>query len=99
MTEQTSPPGPEEPGPPDEEMGDSDALPGEPAPTAQEPTRTGVPSVDAVLSEIEDLDELPLDQHLERFERAHDALRSALDAPAEVTAEELRADPAADEPT
>jgi hypothetical protein len=53
------------------------------------PMRTGVPSVDGVLSEIDELDELPLDQHLAAFERAHDTLRSALDAPTE---------PAADEP-
>ena len=53
------------------------------------PLRTGVPSVDGVLSEIDELDELPLDQHLATFERAHDTLRSALDAPT---------GPAADEP-
>ena len=53
------------------------------------PMRTDVPSVDGVLSEIDELDELPLDQHLAAFERAHDTLRSALDAPTE---------PAADEP-
>jgi hypothetical protein len=84
-------------------MGDVAALHGEPALTPdgltaqgltpQGPTSTGVPSVDAVLSEVEELDELPLDQHLGRFERAHEALRSALEAPAD----EQQADPAADE--
>jgi hypothetical protein len=39
--------------------------------------------VDAVLAEIDDLDELPLDQHLGAFERAHDSLRAALDEPAD----------------
>jgi hypothetical protein len=74
-------------------MGERDVLPDKSAPAPETPTRTGVPSVDAVLSEIEELDELPLDQHLGRFERADDALRSALDAPADDQA----ADPAADE--
>jgi hypothetical protein len=45
-----------------------------------EPTRTGVPAVDDVLSEVDQLDERPLDEHLAAFERAHDSLRSALDA-------------------
>ena len=54
--------------------------PDEPVSAAEETTGTGVPAVDAVLSEMDRLDELPLDDHLAAFERAHDALRSALDA-------------------
>jgi hypothetical protein len=34
-----------------------------------------------VLSEVARLDELPVEEHLATFERAHDSLRSALDAP------------------
>ena len=46
----------------------------------EEPVRTGVPAVDAVLDEVDGLDEAPLAEHLDAFERAHDSLRSALDA-------------------
>ncbi len=46
----------------------------------EEPLRTGVPAVDAVLTDVDRLDEAPLDEHLPAFERAHDSLRSALDA-------------------
>ncbi|WP_151082134.1 hypothetical protein [Nocardioides cynanchi] len=100
MTEQSRAPGPEEIRP--EEIGPEevdpedavveDAVPEDDAPDAagaESPIRTGLPSVDAVLAEIDELDELPLDQHLARFERAHDTLRSALDAPT---------GPAADDP-
>jgi hypothetical protein len=41
---------------------------------------TGVPVVDGVLAELDGLDDLPLDEHLAAFERAHASLRSALDA-------------------
>jgi hypothetical protein len=44
-----------------------------------EPTHTGVPAVDEVLAGVDRLDGAPLDEHLAAFERAHDALRSALD--------------------
>lgn len=44
------------------------------------PTTTGVPEVDRVLADVDRLDDLPLEEHLGAFERAHDALRSALDA-------------------
>jgi hypothetical protein len=43
------------------------------------PTATGVPSVDRVLTDIDTLDDLPLEEHLGAFERAHDSLREALD--------------------
>ena len=48
-------------------------------PSADEPTATGVPAVDQVLSDVDQLDELPLEEHLPTFERAHDSLRAALD--------------------
>ena len=47
---------------------------------SDEPTSTGVPAVDQVLADVDRLDELPLEEHLGAFERAHDSLRSALDA-------------------
>jgi hypothetical protein len=98
MTEQTPPPGPLE--------SDQPSQAPEPA-SDEQPTpevdlmRTCVPSVDAVLAEIDDLDELPLDQHLATYERAHDTLRSALDAVPDRGSDDPsndRADPAADEP-
>jgi len=49
-------------------------------PATGEPTWTGVPAVDQVLRDVDDLDRLPLEEHLGQFERAHDSLRSALDA-------------------
>jgi hypothetical protein len=45
-----------------------------------EQTRTGVAAVDDVLAEVDRLDGAPLDEHLGTYERAHEALRSALDA-------------------
>jgi len=51
-------------------------------PAGGEPTSTGVPAVDEVLREVDDLDALPLEEHPGRFERAHETLRSALDADA-----------------
>jgi hypothetical protein len=51
-----------------------------------------------VLAEIDDLDELPLDEHLGAFERAHDALRSALDAAPDSAPDTGPGEPAADEP-
>jgi hypothetical protein len=44
------------------------------------PTTTGVPAVDAVLGDVDRLDDLPLEEHLGAFERAHESLRAALDA-------------------
>jgi hypothetical protein len=44
-----------------------------------EPTRTGVPRVDAVLAHVELLDDVPLEEHPAAFERAHESLRTALD--------------------
>jgi hypothetical protein len=47
---------------------------------AERPATTGVPAVDQVLADVDRLDDLPLDDHLGAFERAHESLRSALDA-------------------
>jgi hypothetical protein len=45
-----------------------------------EPTWTGVPAVDQMLRDVDDLHGVPLEEHLGRFEQAHETLRSALDA-------------------
>ena len=45
-------------------------------------TTTGVAAVDQVLREVEAVHDLPLEEQLAAFERAHEALRLALDAPA-----------------
>lgn len=44
---------------------------------------TGNTRVDAVLDEVADLADRPVSEHVEVFERAHEQLRRALDAPAE----------------
>jgi hypothetical protein len=54
---------------------------------AAHPVRTGVPDVDRVLEDLEGLQDRPLEEHVGAFERAHEALRSALDAAPETTAE------------
>jgi hypothetical protein len=63
--------------PPTDPQGDE---PEEQQTAADEPTATGVPAVDEVLSEVDGLDDLPLEEHLPTFERAHESLRAALDA-------------------
>ena len=52
----------------------------DPAETDGEASATGVPAVDRVLADVDRVDDLPLDEHQAAFERAHSALRSALDA-------------------
>lgn len=47
-----------------------------------EQLRTGVDAVDSVLAMVSDLDALPVEEHVAVFERAHEQLRRALDAPA-----------------
>lgn len=42
------------------------------------PPHTGVPAVDAALHDIADLDQVPLSEHADRFERLHTALTEAL---------------------
>src|SRR3982751_2915547 len=46
-----------------------------------EATTTGVLAVDSVLADVERIADLPLEEHLAAFERAHDSLRATLDAP------------------
>ncbi|GAB7007243.1 hypothetical protein JCM18899A_47180 [Nocardioides sp. AN3] len=41
--------------------------------------RTGVPAVDAVVDEVDRVAELPVEEHVAVFERAHEELRRALD--------------------
>jgi hypothetical protein len=69
MSEQVRPIGPE-------------GVVSEGGPTGTEPPTTGVASVDAVLADIQRVDALPLEDQLTVFERAHESLRAALDAPA-----------------
>jgi hypothetical protein len=45
----------------------------------QEPVRTGVREVDAVITAVERLEERPIEEHVGVFETAHDRLRRALD--------------------
>ena len=45
----------------------------------EEPVRTGVDRVDAVVVGVEGLDERPVEEHVAVFERAHEQLRQALD--------------------
>jgi hypothetical protein len=45
-----------------------------------EPVRTGDDRVDAVLDSLDGLEDLPVTEHVAVFERAHEELRSALDA-------------------
>ena len=71
MTEQVPPTGVEE-----SETDESTPTEGDPG----EPTTTGLPAVDRVLADVDQLDDLPLEEHLTAFERAHESLRDALDA-------------------
>lgn len=50
------------------------------APDSETP-RTGNATVDEVLEELDGLADLPLEDHVPVFERAHEKLRSALDGP------------------
>ena len=50
---------------------------------SQGPERTGVPSVDAVLDEVDAAAGLPADEQVAVFERAHEQLRRALDGQAD----------------
>lgn len=49
---------------------------------------TGHPGVDAAMAAIETLGDADLATHVATFERAHEALRTALTSPAEVAGEE-----------
>jgi hypothetical protein len=50
------------------------------------PLRTGNERVDAVLESLEGLDHTSVEDHVPVFERAHEELRRALDAPADEVA-------------
>jgi hypothetical protein len=63
-------------------MSDTDPpVPDEPEATPPEPerVRTGVGTVDEVISAVEQLEERPLEEHVGVFEAAHAELRRALD--------------------
>ena len=49
-------------------------------PDEQVSASTGVPAVDEVLAALDGVEDLPLEEQLAAFERAHEGLRSALDA-------------------
>lgn len=48
-------------------------------------TATGDPGVDSVVSTLDRLDQLSVEEHLPLFEEAHEALRRALNRPAEAS--------------
>ena len=54
-------------------------LVGEPTTTPPAIEFTGQAAVDAVLQSLAALDDLPVAEHVEVFDRAHDGLRRALD--------------------
>lgn len=62
---------------------DSPAPSPEPSETGWADERTGDASVDGVLDSLDGLRDLPVDDHVAVFERAHEQLRSALDNPRE----------------
>ena len=64
----------------DLDAGPADEGPEEASYEPTETARTGVPAVDEVLADVDRLDGVPLEEHLPAFEKAHDGLRSALDA-------------------
>jgi len=47
---------------------------------ADEPIRTGVERVDAVVDAVAGLEDRPVDEHVAVFESAHDELRRTLDS-------------------
>jgi len=51
--------------------------------SADEPIRTGVERVDAVIDAVSGLTERPVDEHVAVYEDAHDELRRTLDSPPE----------------
>ena len=69
-----------EPGVVDDVVEPAEDEAGEPG-SADEGVRTGDAAVDSVLDQVEGLDELPVEEHVAVFERAHEDLRSALDRP------------------
>lgn len=51
-------------------------------PAVAVPTQTGNAAVDGVISSLAGLADVPVAEHVAVFERAHEQLRGALDAPA-----------------
>ena len=64
--------------PAEDHLDDAGATPG-----AEAEPRTGEARVDAVLDSLDGLREAPVETHVPIFERAHEELRAALDAPAD----------------
>ena len=52
-------------------------------PDGPDEVTTGMSEVDSVLASLEGLDGRPVAEHVEVFEKAHERLRRALDAPAD----------------
>jgi hypothetical protein len=67
-------------GPHEQDPEPETGVPDDPSTPPVGATRTGVPAIDEVLDDVDRLDDRPLDEHLTAFERAHESLRSALDA-------------------
>ena len=68
---------------PAEDPGVPETVPPEP-----ERVRTGVASVDEVITAVEELEERPLEEHVGVFETAHERLRRALDATDDTTGDD-----------
>jgi hypothetical protein len=67
---------------PDEPAGElADELAEDAGERPEAPARTGNDAVDGVLESLEGLDDVPVDEHVAVFERAHEQLRGALDSP------------------
>lgn len=45
----------------------------------EQPVRTGMAELDGLLDDVDGLGDVPVEQHVDTFERAHEALRGALD--------------------
>lgn len=55
----------------------------EPVTPISDVVRTGDPAVDAVLDQVDALEQVPVEEHVAVFEAAHEALRGALDGRSE----------------
>jgi hypothetical protein len=63
-----------------DDVSSAESAPGDVDPTPEPAERTGVASVDEVLTQMDGLQERPVDEHVGVFEQAHERLRRALDA-------------------
>jgi hypothetical protein len=66
----------------EEQFESAEALAAEPVEAPAAAGQTGHALVDGVIASVASLDELPVAEHVAVFERAHEQLRGALDAPA-----------------